>query len=253
MSSDNEQDAEKKPDEAVGAAPRGRRRSSRPAGPPPGEAHATLVTKSTTSKPVELSKPVAAKSDSSTKSAPAPTPTAVVSTPAEAESKQPRTKRSVRSMVLAGAAALVIVALVAATVVLAIAKRNDDSRDARRGEFVKTARQVVLNMTSFKKDSASDDVKALLDQSSGEFMQDFGSKSDPLADIVQRLQIDAEGDIIESALESDDGDTATVLVVAGMQFTNAGTTEMQNRTFRLRVTVTDADGRMTASKVEFVP
>lgn len=156
-------------------------------------------------------------------------------------------------MVLAGAAALVIVALVAATVVLAIAKRNDDSRDARRGEFVSTARQVVLNMTSFKKESASDDVKKLLDQSSGEFMQDFGSKSDPLADIVQRLQIDATGDIIESALESDDGDTATVLVVAGMQFTNAGTTEMQNRTFRLRVTVTDADGRMTASKVEFVP
>ncbi|MFH5206959.1 hypothetical protein ACHIPZ_01750 [Antrihabitans sp. NCIMB 15449] len=250
MSSDNEQDAEKKPDEATGATPRGRRRSSRPAGPPPGEAHATVVTKSTTSKPVELSKPVAAKADSSTKSAPAPV---VVASPAEAESKQPRTKRSVRSMVLAGAAALVIVALVAATVVLAIAKRNDDSRDARRGEFVSTARQVVLNMTSFKKESASDDVKKLLDQSSGEFMQDFGSKSDPLADIVQRLQIDATGDIIESALESDDGDTATVLVVAGMQFTNAGTTEMQNRTFRLRVTVTDADGRMTASKVEFVP
>ncbi|MBJ8340354.1 hypothetical protein JGU71_15790 [Antrihabitans sp. YC3-6] len=249
MSSDNEQDAENKPDEAVGATPRGRRRSSRPAGPPPGEAHATVVRKPTTSKPVELSKPVAAKADSGAKSTPAP----VVATPAEAESKQPRAKRSVRSMVLAGAAALVIVALVVATVVLAIAKRNDDSRDARRGEFVSTARQVVLNMTSFKKDSASDDVKKLLDQSSGEFMQDFGSKSDPLADIVQRLQIDATGDIIESALESDDGDTATVLVVAGMQFTNAGTTELQNRTFRLRVTVTDADGRMTASKVEFVP
>ncbi|MBM4723826.1 hypothetical protein GS439_15660 [Rhodococcus hoagii] len=61
------------------------------------------------------------------------------------------------------------------------------------------------------------------------------------------------GKIVASAIESDSDDTAKVLVSARADVTSADGSQNGPRDFRMRVTVTDNDGTLTASKVEFVP
>lgn len=156
-------------------------------------------------------------------------------------------------LVLAAAAGIVVLGLVAATVVLGIAKHNADSRDAKRQEFVQAARQTVLNLTTIHPDTAKQDVERILANATGDFKAEFDGRIDPFVSVVVEAKVATDGQIIESGLESENGDSANVLVAAKSMVTNSGTQEPQPRDFRLRVTITDEGGHMATSKVEFVP
>ena len=154
---------------------------------------------------------------------------------------------------LAAAAGIVVLGLVAATVVLGIAKHSADSRDAKRQEFIQAARQTVLNLTTIHPDTAKQDVERILANATGDFKAEFDGRIDPFVSVVEEAKVATDGQIIEAGLESENGDSANVLIAAKSMVTNSGTQEPQPRDFRLRVTITDEDGRMATSKVEFVP
>lgn len=145
------------------------------------------------------------------------------------------------------------VALAAAAVALLIQRNHAAQRDEQRNAFVQTARQTVLNLTTIKPDTAKEDVDRILAGASGEFKSEFDGREDPFVGVVKQAGVTTVGKILESGFESQDGNTATVLVAARADVSTPDGTQNGPRDFRMRVTVTDDGGTMTASKVEFVP
>lgn len=153
----------------------------------------------------------------------------------------------------AGAAAAVVVALVVAVVLLALVTPSSGALDARDQNFVQTARQGVLNLTTVHYPTAPEDVQHLLDGASGSFAQDFGGRKDSYIQVVQKAQVNSDGKIVSAGLEKTTDNTGVVLVASTAKVSNSAAPEGEDRSYRLRVTVTDTDGRMTVSNVEFVP
>jgi Mce-associated membrane protein len=150
------------------------------------------------------------------------------------------------------AAALLVVALVCGATLSVLAMRAAHERDERRAEYVETARQAIVNLTTIRADSAKQDIDRILSLASGEFKTEFDGRVDPFTSIVQQAKVVSSGEIVEAALESDDDRSGRVLVAAKQTLTNAGQAEPQTRYYRFRVTVSRGDSGLTVSNVEFV-
>ncbi|WP_280180884.1 hypothetical protein [Nocardia farcinica] len=148
---------------------------------------------------------------------------------------------------------VLLAALITGAVFSVVTVRDIDQRAERRTEYVQTARQAILNLTTIRADSAKEDIDRILSLASGQFKTEFDGRVDPFLSIVQQAKVVSNGEIVEAALESDDDDSAKVLVAAKQTLTNAGQAEPQTRYYRFRVTVTRSDAGLTASNVEFVP
>ncbi|AQA21996.1 putative conserved Mce associated membrane protein [Rhodococcus sp. MTM3W5.2] len=168
---------------------------------------------------------------------------------AEPAAKAPRRRPSVL-MVVAG---VLVLALIAAGIVLLFDRNAANERDAKRNAYVQTARQTVLNLTTIKPETAKEDVERILAGASGDFKAEFDGRQDPFVSVVKEASVTTEGQIIEAGLEREDGNKAQVLVAARANVTTPDQSQSGPRDFRMRVTVTDDGGTMTASKVEFVP
>ncbi|PXX66952.1 Mce-associated membrane protein [Nocardia tenerifensis] len=166
---------------------------------------------------------------------------------------KPKTRSGSRRMTtLAAAAVLVVALLVAGALATVVQAHSIDTRDARRAEYVQTARQAILNLTTIRADSAKEDIDRILELASGQFKNEFDGRVDPFMNIVQQAKVVSNGEIVEAAVESDDDNSAKVLVAAKQTLTNAGQEGPQTRFYRFRVTVSEGDSGLTVSKVEFV-
>ncbi|MGV9680452.1 hypothetical protein ACWDSJ_34695 [Nocardia sp. NPDC003482] len=133
-------------------------------------------------------------------------------------------------------------------------QRHQDALDQRRADYTQTAKQTVLNLTNIKDDTAQADIDRVLAVASGQLKEEYSSRKDAYAQVVQQAKVKASGEIIETAIESEDDNSARVLVAAKQTLTNAASADPQQRYYRFRITVTHGDdGRLTASQVEFVP
>lgn len=171
--------------------------------------------------------------------------------PTEKEAAQTRNRGVARILALA-ASALLVLALVCGATVSVFAMRSAHERDERRAEYLQTARQAIVNLTTIRADSAKQDIDRILALASGEFKTEFDGRVDPFTSIVQQAKVVSSGEIVEAALESDDDRSARVLVAAKQTLTNAGQAEPQTRYYRFRVTVSRGDSGLTVSDVEFV-
>ncbi|WP_280414547.1 hypothetical protein [Nocardia carnea] len=178
------------------------------------------------------------------------------STATESTGAEPAAKggsRSWKRIVALAAAAVLVIGLVGAAVVSMIAVQSTEQRDERRAEYVATARQTVLNLTTIRADTAKEDIDRILTMASGEFKTEFDGRVDPFAEIVKQAKVQSTGEVVEAAVERDDENSAVILVAAKQTLTNAGAEGEQQRHYRFRVTVQRADdGTLTASDVEFV-
>ncbi|WP_330251930.1 hypothetical protein OG874_38385 [Nocardia sp. NBC_00565] len=238
---------------------RTRRRAVRSVGPPPEDTREIVErdTAADSSEPVVLSKAVAVdvtvKAD---KVVATPVESASASAPArttdlvDAEPKMGRP----RWLLVAGAAvaAVVAIALVIGSGLFLYGLHNADVRDAQRADYVQTAKQAILNLTTINDSTAKADIDRVLAVASGELKAEYSQRKDAYASVVEQAKVKASGEIIESAIESEDGNSARVLVAAKQTLTNAGMADPQTRFYRFRVTVTRDDSGITASQVEFV-
>ncbi|WP_280245841.1 hypothetical protein [Nocardia abscessus] len=182
----------------------------------------------------------------------------VTMTKAAAESPSTQQKsgaskgRGVSRILAMAAAALLVIALVCGATLSVLATRSAHERDERRAEYVETARQAIVNLTTIRADSAKQDIDRILSLASGEFKTEFDGRVDPFTSIVQQAKVVSTGEIVEAALESDDDRSGRVLVAAKQSLTNAGQAEPQTRYYRFRVTVSRGDSGLTVSDVEFV-
>lgn len=173
---------------------------------------------------------------------------------AAADTSEP-SKRSLGPLGWAAAvvAVLSLILLVGSGGFFAYHQHQVGAQADQRAEYVQTAKQAILNLTNIKDDTAKQDIDRVLSVASGQLKQEYSERKDAYAQVVQQAKVKASGEIIETAVESQDDHTAKVLVAAKQTLTNAGAKDPQERYYRFRVTVDrDDNGGITASQVEFV-
>lgn len=150
-------------------------------------------------------------------------------------------------------AVVLIVALLAAGVWLLIDRQSINDRDERREAYLQAARQTALNLTTIHSATADADVQRLLDGATGDFKAEFEGREGPFVEVVQKAGVDTTGEVVEAGIQTEDGPCMSSLVASRAMVSNAGQSDASPRDFRLRVTICDENGRLLASKVEFVP
>lgn len=124
---------------------------------------------------------------------------------------------------------------------------------AREDEFLNAAREGVIALTTLDSGRAADDVKRVLDHSTGAFRTDFQTRSEDFTKVVEQSAVATKGEITGAAVESMTDESAVVLVSAVSRVTNAAGAQQEPRVWRLSVTVTREGSDLKMSKVEFVP
>ncbi|MGI5219959.1 hypothetical protein [Nocardia sp. CA-290969] len=124
---------------------------------------------------------------------------------------------------------------------------------AREDEFLNAAREGVIALTTLDSGRAADDVKRVLDHSTGAFRTDFQTRSQDFTKVVEQSAVATQGEITAAAVESMTDESAVVLVSAVSRVTNSAGAQQEPRVWRLSVTVTREGSELKMSKVEFVP
>jgi Mce-associated membrane protein len=185
-----------------------------------------------------------------------------VDEPEEAEAPTRRARRGLQSVLrsalrpkVAGAALVVVltVGLLGASAWMTFQHRQVVAEQQRTAEFAAAARQGVVTLMSLNFNSAADDVKRILDNTTGDFKKDFQGQADQFTKVAQESKVITEATVNATAVQSMTKDTATVLVAVTTQVSNVASKQQEPRSWRLRVDMARDGGQLKLAKVEFVP
>jgi Mce-associated membrane protein len=96
-------------------------------------------------------------------------------------------------------------------------------------------------------------VQRIIDNSTGDFKDDFKNQADDFIKVAQESKVVTEVTVNTAAVESMSDDSAVVLVSASSRVTNAAGAKQEPRSWRLSVGLKRDGGQIKMSKVEFVP
>ena len=148
---------------------------------------------------------------------------------------------------------LCTVALLVVSVLIVAHHRSVQAEQQRSAEFAAAARQGVVTLMSLNFNRAEDDVKRIIDNTTGDFRKDFQGQADEFTKVAQASKVITEATVNATAVQSMSKDTATVLVAVTTSVSNAASKEQQPRSWRLRVDMARDGGQLKLAKVEFVP
>jgi Mce-associated membrane protein len=150
-------------------------------------------------------------------------------------------------------ASLCTIVLIAASVRMVIIHRDQAAEQQRSAEYAAAARQSVVTLMSLDFNKAKEDVQRIVDNSTGQFRDDFKNQSDDFIKVAQDSKVITEVTVNATAVESMTNDSAVVLVSASSRVTNAAGAKQEPRSWRLSVNLQRDGGQIKMSKVEFVP
>lgn len=127
------------------------------------------------------------------------------------------------------------------------------AQQQRSAEFVAAARQGVVTLMSLDFNHAEDDVKRIIDNTTGDFRKDFESQAPEFTDVAKQSKVVTEATVNAAAVQSMTKDTATVLVAVTTRVSNTASKQQEPRSWRLSVDVARDGGQIKLAKVEFVP
>ena len=131
--------------------------------------------------------------------------------------------------------------------------RQADAYHQRQVEFAAAARQSVVTLMTLDYTHARDDVQRVIDNTTGQFKQDFQSTADSFTHVAQDSKVITEATVNDTAVESMTDDSALVLVSATSRVTNAAGAKQEPRTWRLSVIMKRDGDQIKLAKAEFVP
>jgi Mce-associated membrane protein len=143
--------------------------------------------------------------------------------------------------------------LITLSVLMVIDHRHQAADQQRRAEFAAAARQSVVTLMSLDFNRAKDDVQRIIDNSTGQFRDDFKNQMDDFIKVAQESKVVTEVTVNATAVESMTNDSAVVLVSATSRVSNAAGAKQEPRSWRLSVDLERDGGQLKMSKVEFVP
>lgn len=161
--------------------------------------------------------------------------------------------RSVVRVLAVGLPLICIAASITVIVTMVINHRHQVAEQQRRADFAAAARQSVVTLMSVDFNKAKDDVQRIVDNSTGQFREDFKNSADDFIKVAQDSKVITKVNIGGTAVESMKDDSAVVLVSATSRVTNAAGANQEPRSWRLSVNLERDGGQIKMSKVEFVP
>lgn len=160
--------------------------------------------------------------------------------------------RSRGGLILAwGLSALLLVAL-AGVIVSVVAIRRQQSRDDERAAILQAGRQTAVDFTTYKYGNWDDDVKRVLNGSTGQFKDEFSSASNQVKAEVVANQATSDGKVLEAAVVSMDTDSAQILVVADAVVTNTAVKTGQQRHYRIKLDMVREGSRWLTADLQAV-
>jgi Mce-associated membrane protein len=144
-------------------------------------------------------------------------------------------------------------ALITLSVLMVINHRHQAAEQQRRAEFTAAARQSVVTLMSLDFNKAKDDVQRIIDNSTGQFSEDFKLQAEDFIKVAQDSKVITEVTVNATAVESMTNDSAVALVSATSRVTNSAGAKQEPRSWRLSVNLQRDGGQIKMSKVEFVP
>ena len=129
------------------------------------------------------------------------------------------------------------------------AQQQQDQRQL----LLQVGRQGAVNLTTIDYEHADADVKRILDSATGQFYEEFSTRSAPFIEVLTKTQSKSVGTVTEAGIESVEGQEGQILVAVSVGTSNRGTPDNQPRYWRMRLTVTKQGADTKVSKVEFVP
>lgn len=171
----------------------------------------------------------------------------------------PQKKRRLRmprirwKIVAAVAAILCISALVTLSVLMVLDHREQAQKQQQYAEFAAAARQSVVTLMSLDFNSAEDDVQRIIDNSTGQFKEDFEAQAEAFAQVARDSKVVTEVNVNVAAVKSITDADASVLVSATSRVTNSAGANQEPRSWRLMVDLVREGDQIKMAKVEFVP
>ncbi|KUI01969.1 hypothetical protein [Mycobacterium sp. IS-3022] len=178
---------------------------------------------------------------------------------AVATAEAPRRSRRLRmprvrwKIVAAVLAIILTVAFVAASGFMVWHHRQAVEEQERTAEFAAAARQSVVTLMSLDFNNAQEDVKRIIDNSTGQFKADFEAQAEDFAKVAKESKVVTEVTVNVAAVKSMTDNNATALVSATSRVTNTAGANQEPRSWRLLVDLVREGDQIKMSKVEFVP
>lgn len=160
------------------------------------------------------------------------------------------TRSPLRVAALAGI--LIVIALTALAGWRGWRAEATERDSASRALFLEVGRQGALNLTTIDFRSADSDVQRIVDASTGNFEEDFRTRSKAFIDTVKQAQSVTAGSISEAGIESADRSQAQILVAVTVKAENVADPKPKDRSWRMRITVQKVGAGAKVSNVEFV-
>jgi Mce-associated membrane protein len=155
------------------------------------------------------------------------------------------------------------VAVVAAVLLICVAlaasgymwwhHRQVVAEQQQTAEYAAAARQSVVSLMSLDFNKAEEDVQRIIDNSTGQFREEFQAQAEAFAKVAQESKVVTEVSINATAVKSMTDDSAMVLVSATSRITNSTGARQDPRSWRLAVDLSRDGDQIKMSKVEFVP
>ena len=150
-------------------------------------------------------------------------------------------------------ASLCTIVLITLSVLMVQNHRHQAAEQQRSAEYTAAARQSVVTLMSLDFNKAKEDVQRIIDNSTGQFRDDFKNQADDFIKVAQDSKVTTEVTVNATGVEQMTNDTAVVLVSATSRVTNAAGAKQEPRTWRLSVGLQRGGGQIKMAKVEFVP
>ncbi|MEV0674604.1 hypothetical protein [Mycobacterium sp. NPDC050441] len=148
---------------------------------------------------------------------------------------------------------IVIVSLFVLSGLMIWHHRQAEHRQQLAAEYTAAARQTVVTLMSLDFNHAQDAVKNILDNSTGEFREDFEAQSKDFVKLAQDAKVVTDAKVTAAAVDTMSDDNAVVLVAVNTQVTNTTGANKQPRPWRVAVDMVREGDQIKLSKVEFVP
>jgi Mce-associated membrane protein len=148
---------------------------------------------------------------------------------------------------------LCTVGFLGASAYMVLHHRQATEQQQQSAEFAAAARQGVVTLMSLNFNTAADDVKHIIDNTTGDFKKDFEGQADEFTKVAQESKVVTVATVNATAVQSMTKDTATVLVAVTTQVSNVASKQQEPRSWRLRVNLARDGGQLKLAKVEFVP
>lgn len=168
--------------------------------------------------------------------------------PAEADGDRPAPSPVVRRGVLAA----FLLALVAA-VVSGIVWNTGRAAESDRAAALEAARNAAVMLTSINHETAEQDVRRVVEDSTGDFGGLFAQNLDSYIALVKESKVSTQGEVTGAGIDSIDASTARAILAVKANVSNQSVPNGEARFYRMVTELEKKDGEWLVSRVEFVP